>query len=77
VKPIDAPDGEVLLPVMTITPMLRSMVTMVARRATRVLAVVKGHPEIAGGAAVSASWSTNPRGFRGDHRGTIVRRGLG
>jgi hypothetical protein len=57
--------------VMTITPMLRSMVTMVARRATRVLVVVKGHPEMAGVAAVSGSWSTGPRGFWGDNHGTM------
>jgi hypothetical protein len=36
-------------------------------------AMVKVHPDVAGVAAVSASWSSGPRDFWGDHRGTMVR----
>ena len=39
--------------------------------------VVKVHPEIAGYAAASASWLTDPRGFQDNNRGTMVRPGLG
>ena len=65
------------MPVMTIASMPHGLATIWARWVTRVLVVVKVHPEVAGFAAASASWSTGPRGFWGDNRGTMVRRGLG
>ena len=62
---------------MTITSMPHGLATIWARWVTRLIVVVKVHPEVAGVAAASASWSTGLRGFWGDHRGTMVRRGLG
>jgi hypothetical protein len=62
--------------VTTIASMPRGVATMRSRWGTCRIVVVKVHPEVAGGAAASASWSPAPRGFWGDNSSTMVRRDL-
>jgi hypothetical protein len=58
---IDASEGENLMLVTTITSMSHGVATIWARWAPRLIAMIKVHPDVAGFAIASASWSTGPR----------------
>ncbi len=60
---IDASEGEKTMLVTTITSMSHHMATIWAHWITCVIVVVQVHPDVAGIAAASPSWSTGPRDF--------------